>query len=158
VCVADGCVATSCPDGEVCRDGRCGPDVCAGIECGPGRTCEDGLCGHDPCHGVECPPAEACVVRDGQAQCEADWLSPETPVDGGVGGDGGVDPDANVVPLDDAGRPLPSADLGVQPDAGGPAADPVSDGCACDASGGSTAALPWLLGLLALRVRRRRRA
>ncbi len=157
VCVADACVATSCPDGEVCRDGRCGPDVCAGIECGPGQHCADGLCGHDPCHGVQCPPAEACVVRDGQAQCEADWLSPETPTDGGVGGnDGGVDTDANVVGLDDGGRNVVNADLGPHADAAPTGADPVSEGCACDATGGSSAALPWLLGLLALRVRRRR--
>jgi MYXO-CTERM domain-containing protein len=159
-CVADSCADQHCPDGQICTDGQCGPDPCAGIECGLGRACADGLCGHDPCFNVHCPPAEMCRVFDGQPQCEANWPPIDVPVDGGVTGDGGVvrdgGPDADVVALMDAG-PIHAVDLGPDHDGGSKQADPVTEGCACDASGGAGAA-PWLLALGLLAFRRRRRA
>ena len=52
----------NCPQGEICRQGRCVPADCYHPDhlCGPGLLCQNGVCVADPCHGLTCPDDTFC--------------------------------------------------------------------------------------------------
>jgi hypothetical protein len=163
-CRPDPCAEIGCPDGQRCRDGACEADPCESKACGAGEACVDGACVPDPCSGVECPPGEICEVRNGEAQCAANW-TPER-VDAGPA-DGGFD--ASSTPSDadvtDAGaRDAQGSgsffDLPLEaspPDAGNGLSKDGPAGCGCRLRGRDGGAMAWVLLPLAVLVRRRRR-
>ncbi|MFO7155676.1 MAG: hypothetical protein DIU72_003525 [Pseudomonadota bacterium] len=84
------CGATTCSEGEICVQNRCGvPDPCAGQACPEGQTCDstdgrckcggeicadnescvDGVCVDDPCKGVNCPQNSVCNPVDRACHC-----------------------------------------------------------------------------------------
>src|SRR5690606_20000096 len=84
------CGATTCSEGEICVQNRCGvPDPCAGQACPEGQTCDstdgrckcggeicadnescvDGVCVDDPCKGVNCPQNSVCNPEDRACHC-----------------------------------------------------------------------------------------
>jgi MYXO-CTERM domain-containing protein len=114
-----------CPTGQICGCGACA-EPCVMNECAGEAMCIFGHCIEDNC-------PEGLVCEEGS--CVED--------DSGMGGAGGGDP---------------QPDLGVPVDMGGTVAgNGATDGCACDVDGQGSA--PWslaaVLGLLALRRRRR---
>ncbi|MEZ4436144.1 MAG: prenyltransferase/squalene oxidase repeat-containing protein [bacterium] len=162
-CRDTSCGGVTCGEGQVCADGQCVDDACDPAACPDGQTCVAGECADDPCAGVQCPPNQVCVVVAESAQCVADWDRPVEPrpdmgmdddmglePDMGGGGDGGmVEPDGGIIPNPDFG----TGDMG-----GGGEGDGGSSGCSCDAadrSGPGPVSLLLLVGLAAVRRRRR---
>ncbi len=160
-CVADSCVELSCPGGQACRDGACVLDPCDGLVCDEGHACVDGICGHDPCHGIECPPGEICVLRDGEAQCGANWPPIDDPnympgTDDAGTGPGGV----NDGGLGEFGMFTGDAAVSTPPTGDGGAVNQISEtpaGCACRTQRGPNVALALLVPLFVLTRRRRSR-
>ncbi len=180
------CANVSCPLGEVCLDGQCEANLCGGVICGAnqvcvndecvdpacdsascpaGQTCIGNQCAESPCNGVTCPQHQICEVRNGTAQCVADWAS--EPI-----ADAAPIPDYGVVdayvPEDmahgniDAGR----GDASVEGDSGEGTGDATSiggngggggGGCSCNTSGRPDYSLVFGLAALPLLIRRRRR-
>lgn len=85
-CLPKACVGVKCPDGQYCRDGKCGPacegvicpkgltcvgdtclDLCAGVKCNGGETCRDGVCvaGCTQCGGIQCSAGLKCEPSSG---------------------------------------------------------------------------------------------
>ncbi|MBU1429886.1 hypothetical protein KKF91_04905 [Myxococcota bacterium] len=184
VCVSDPCFEVSCAPGEICAEGRCTRDICVGIACGRGQVCRAGQCVDEPCQGIDCPNGQRCQAIGGVGECVGGELEdagapPDMMiVDWGVDPDDGVTPDAGVEaeagPIDAAPDMTPDMEIIHHPDAvplppapdaqgdaaqadAGADAEDDGGGCSCDLSGqrGGLGAL-LLLGLLALRPRRRR--
>ncbi len=155
-CVAHDCADVECEGALVCVAGECLDDACDGVECLDGQACIEGDCGPDPCLHVECPPAERCVVVDGLAQCAPAWgeeqpppaTEPDAGTEGGPDAGPGVDFDGGNGSIDR----LPPPDGGVDAAVKTGGTDP---GCTCDTTPASAG--PWLLSLLLLGLRRRRR-
>ncbi|MBU1896376.1 hypothetical protein KKB55_01230, partial [Myxococcota bacterium] len=95
-CVAEGCAATGCPEGQICDGVSCVADPCAAIRCGAGEFCRggacvlscaliscphlheclDGICVNTGCGGVVCPDGQRCECYEtpceGQGECLID--------------------------------------------------------------------------------------
>jgi MYXO-CTERM domain-containing protein len=143
VCNAGACagVAVTCDDGDACTDDRCvEPGGCAHDavtdccvadgECDDGDPCTDDACVASRC---ESAPIAGCGVDGGAAGIDAGADGGAPSLDGSVGLDSG-------------------ADAGTEPT--------MEGGCGCRAAGASDRGAPsvlFLMGLVALRLARRRR-
>ena len=170
ICV-DSCFGVSCPSGQKCNDGQCGPtcdpacaagqvcneatqmcvpNVCTDSSCPDGSTCDPvtGACGDDPCEGVLCPDGQTCT--DGN--CGA----------AGAGGAGGAS-GAGGAGGASTGSGATSGSGGAGGESGVFKMPSGGSGCACDVAGRSGERrrqhLGWLalLGMLTVVARRRRR-
>ncbi|MCJ7445032.1 MAG: hypothetical protein MUO26_10995, partial [Methanotrichaceae archaeon] len=66
-CVAvDPCAGVTCPEGQVCQAGRCvAEDLCADVTCEPGQVCQAGRCvAEDLCADVTCEPGQVCQAGE----------------------------------------------------------------------------------------------
>ncbi len=152
VCMApqDPCEAVNCPEGQLCRGGRCEapPDPCDGIRCAVGKVCEAGECveGPDLCEGVTCATGQVCQ----QGSC----VTPVDPCE---------DVTCALGQVCQGGTCVAPGALPVNPDDEVIILTPTtsqSEGCGC----ASTSATPHgaaplallLLGALSLRRKRRR--
>ena len=139
------CGSIRCEAGLRCVNGECVEDGCARVTCPFPQVCEAGACVMDACFAVACPTGRVCEG----GVCVDDPCIGVTCPNGGLCHRGRC-PGEGLPPREDE-----RVDGGIDaPTTGG---DGASDDCACDLQGGS-AAHPLLLvvGLLALRVRRRR--
>lgn len=155
-------VKPTCGEGWCRRESLdCNPDNCT-----PGEPREE-LCNFfdDDCDGVvdndaECPAGESCQA--GECRPVDDPGGAETGDDSNGGADGTDGPDTDGGPSTNGsgGPALDGTDgtnggPGADGTDGGPGADGDASGCACRTGGGRD---PWLLALVMLALRRRRRA
>ena len=77
VCGPAGGCSKSCSVGEVCKVSAgvevCVPDPCKQLTCRKGQVCVDGKCVADPCATARCPSGMICkATADGRADCDRD--------------------------------------------------------------------------------------
>jgi hypothetical protein len=151
------CDRWPCPAGEVCLpDGRCLAETCRDVGCLPGEYCLDGAC-LDACDGAVCPDGEHCEL----GEClPGDPPGPDADADTDAETDVGTDADADA-DADAEVEDVPDVPIDFGHDAYRPPADDPLLGCDCRAPGarpvaaGPAAVLALLVGLVALRRRRR---
>jgi MYXO-CTERM domain-containing protein len=160
------CVDVGCDDGQKCHAGACVEDKCAAADCGSGEVCvpDSGECKANPCAGKTCDKGLSCSIASGECERDACW-NIHCPTDARCVGGECVSrrPSSIGDDGDDDGN-------GGKTGGGTSAADPNQrllaaggGGCACRVTPGAgegghgvgmTAAL-LVLGLAALRARRR---
>jgi MYXO-CTERM domain-containing protein len=157
LCVAKGCEAVTCGEGQHCEANADGIGTCVSgcdtVVCPLGRVCEDGKC-KDPCAGKTCPDGVCFNGECVDPQCVGIVCDPGKVCVGGVCGDPATGAEVCLACGGDAGADASAGDDGFDDGA------KVTGGCGCAvpgprAAGYGLAAAVALAGLAAARRRRR---